>query len=93
MPQYDRVANLILGPQLRRVTVGQAVLWLQTDAPARVTVRAGLETVTVDTFETHGVHVALPILRRQVVTTIHGRGRRRAGLAAARHAPIRDHSA
>lgn len=69
MPQYDRVANLILGPQLRRVTVGQAVLWLQTDAPARVTVRAGLETVTVDTFETHGVHVALPILRRQVVTT------------------------
>ncbi|WP_117215819.1 alkaline phosphatase D family protein [Allorhizocola rhizosphaerae] len=56
------MASLILGPQLRRVTRDQAVLWLQTDAPARVTVRIGEASVTVDTFETRGVHVALPVI-------------------------------
>jgi hypothetical protein len=56
------VANLILGPILRRVVGDEAVLWLRTDAPAVVRVVCGNAETTLPTFEVLGVHLALPIL-------------------------------
>jgi len=56
------VANLILGPILRRVVGDEAVLWLRTDGPATVRVSAGTVETTAPTFEVEGVHLALPIL-------------------------------
>lgn len=56
------MANLLLGPLLRRVDGDQAVIWVQTDQPARVRVRAGEASVTSDTFEAFGVHVGLVVL-------------------------------
>ncbi len=58
------MATLLLGPLLRRVDGDQAVIWVQTDQPARVTVRAAEHTVTSDTFEAFGVHVGLVVLSR-----------------------------
>ena len=59
---YGCVASLLLGPLLRRVTDGQATLWLQTDQPATVTVAAGGVSTTTSTFTVEGVHLALPVL-------------------------------
>jgi hypothetical protein len=56
------VANLILGPILRRVVGNEAVLWLRTDGPAVVRVTCGTAETTVPTFEVEGVHLAWPIL-------------------------------
>lgn len=56
------MAKLILGPLLRRVTGNQAVIWLQTDSDAEVTLMAGEVQTTVRTKEIHGIHLALPIL-------------------------------
>lgn len=56
------MASLLLGPLLRRVDGDQAVIWVQTDRPARVGVRAGDVTVTSDTFEAFGVHLGLVVL-------------------------------
>lgn len=56
------MANLILGPVLRRVVGDEAVIWIQTDAPATVRVRAGPVEAVQPTFEVEGVHLALPIV-------------------------------
>jgi hypothetical protein len=56
------VANLILGPILRRVVGDEAVLWLRTDGPATVRVTAGPAETTLPTLEVEGVHLAWAIL-------------------------------
>lgn len=62
MSDHDHVAKLILGPLLRGVSDGRAVLWLQTDSPARVTIRAGDQVTEAETFIAHGVNLCLPVL-------------------------------
>ncbi len=56
------MANLILGPLLRRVADQQAVVWIQTDGPARVAAHAGPASVTTATIEVEGVHMAHLVL-------------------------------
>ncbi len=62
MHEDERVAKLILGPLLRRVTGNEAVIWLQTDAKAEVTVSAGDSQTTVETRQINGIHLALPVI-------------------------------
>jgi hypothetical protein len=55
--------GLVLGPMLRYVDATSATVWVQTDAPATVTVRAGDGgTATERTFTVHGHHYALLVL-------------------------------
>src|SRR5688500_2558236 len=63
MPQDWPVAKLILGPLLRRVTGDQAVLWFQTDGPARIRVLAGAALGEASTEEFQGVHLAWVVVR------------------------------
>lgn len=56
------MANLLLGPLLRRVDGDQAVIWVQTDRPAQVTVTAGDVSVTSDTFTAFDVHLGVVVL-------------------------------
>ncbi|GHJ49825.1 alkaline phosphatase [Catellatospora sp. TT07R-123] len=56
------MANLLLGPLLRRVDGDQAVIWVQTDRPVQVTVAAAGVTVTSDTFTAFGTHIGVAVL-------------------------------
>ena len=51
--------GLRLGPVLRHVTETSATIWVETNAPGRVTVTAGDLSASADTFEVHGHHYAL----------------------------------
>lgn len=53
---------LLLGPLLRHVGARDATVWVETDAPARVTVRAGEATGQAATFRVAGHHYALVVL-------------------------------
>ncbi|WP_019632034.1 alkaline phosphatase D family protein [Actinomadura atramentaria] len=50
---------LVLGPLLRHVGEHTATVWVETDRPAEVTVRAGERTGAAATFAVHGHHYAL----------------------------------
>ncbi|MFC3994426.1 alkaline phosphatase D family protein [Nocardiopsis sediminis] len=52
-------AGLRLGPMLRHVTDTTATIWVETDAPCRVTVATSEHTARADTFTVHGHHYAL----------------------------------
>lgn len=52
-------ASIVIGPLLRHVDHGSAAIWVETDAPARVEVRAGEHTASASTFSAHGHHYAL----------------------------------
>ncbi|NUT32522.1 MAG: alkaline phosphatase family protein [Hamadaea sp.] len=51
-------AGLVLGPILRRVTDDTAIIWVQTDRPAVVTVTAGPATGSASTHALHDHHFA-----------------------------------
>jgi hypothetical protein len=53
------VARLVLGPMLRYVGQESATVWLETDAPCEVAVRAGRAEGTARTFEVAGHFYAL----------------------------------
>jgi hypothetical protein len=56
-------AGLLIGPVLRRVVDTRATVWVETDAPALVTVRAeGGGEGTARTFSAYGHHYALVIV-------------------------------
>ncbi|MEV5570674.1 alkaline phosphatase family protein [Spirillospora sp. NPDC052269] len=50
---------LVLGPLLRHVGENTATVWVETDRPCRVLVRAGDVEVGAQTFTIHGHHFAL----------------------------------
>lgn len=50
---------LLLGPLLRHVGERTATVWVETDRPCRVLVRAGDVEAVADTFAIHGHHFAL----------------------------------
>jgi hypothetical protein len=50
---------LVLGPLLRYVDDTSATIWVETAAPATVTVAAGERTASMRTFAAHGHHYAL----------------------------------
>lgn len=52
-------ASIVIGPLLRHVDHGSAAIWVETDAPARVEVRAGEHTASASTFSAHGHHYAV----------------------------------
>jgi len=55
-----RVATgLRLGPILRKTTETTATVWVETDAPGTVQVRAGAAAASAETFTVHGHHYAL----------------------------------
>lgn len=51
-------AGLVLGPILRRVSGDTAIIWVQTDRPAVVTVTAGQATASASTHALHDHHFA-----------------------------------
>ena len=56
-------AGLLIGPVLRRVVDTRATVWVETDAPALVTVRAeGGGEGAAQTFSAYGHHYALVIV-------------------------------
>ncbi|MEJ3750325.1 alkaline phosphatase D family protein [Actinomycetes bacterium KLBMP 9797] len=54
--------RLVLGPMLRYADATSATVWMQTDAPAAVTLRAGTAVASARTFTVHGHHYALVVL-------------------------------
>ncbi|RCV54603.1 DUF7800 domain-containing protein [Marinitenerispora sediminis] len=52
-------ARLRLGPVLRHAGETTATVWVETDAPCRVTVAAGERTAEAATFTVHGHHYAV----------------------------------
>ncbi|MEV4252868.1 alkaline phosphatase D family protein [Spirillospora sp. NPDC049652] len=50
---------LVLGPLLRHVGERTATVWVETDRPCRVLVRAGDVEATAETFTVHGHHFGL----------------------------------
>jgi PhoD-like phosphatase len=54
--------SLVLGPLLRRVDGDRATIWVQTDAPATVEVRAGAATGAARTFTAFDNHYALVVV-------------------------------
>ena len=56
------MAKLLLGPLLRYVDETDAVIWVETDAPCSVEVRAGDVTGTERTFTVAGHHYAVVVL-------------------------------
>ena len=79
-------AGLLIGPVLRRVVDTRATVWVETDAPALVTVRAeGGGAGAAKTFAAYGHHYALVIvegLRPGRGRHVRGVRRRHEGLAA-----------
>lgn len=53
---------LVLGPMLRRVDGDRATIWVQTDAPSTVEVRAGAASGAARTFTAFGNHYALVVV-------------------------------
>ncbi|BCJ37242.1 alkaline phosphatase [Actinocatenispora thailandica] len=53
--------RLVLGPVLRCATDDTASIWVETDSPARVEVRAGDVSAHADTFTAFGHHYALVV--------------------------------
>jgi hypothetical protein len=53
---------LLIGPLLRRVSGRRASIWIETDAPATVEVRAGPARGTAGTFCAYGHHYALVLV-------------------------------
>ena len=53
------MAKLLLGPLLRYVSEREATLWVESDAPCAVEVRAGESTGTEQTFTISGHHYAI----------------------------------
>jgi hypothetical protein len=56
------MADLIVGPLLRHVGPHDATIWVETDAPARVEIRAGEATASERTFHVAGHHYAIVVL-------------------------------
>jgi phosphodiesterase/alkaline phosphatase D-like protein len=54
--------RILLGPVLRRVADGYASIWVQTDSPATVEVRAGSAGGSARTFAAFGYHFALVVV-------------------------------
>jgi hypothetical protein len=54
--------RLLIGPVLRRVVGRQATIWVETDRPVRVRVRAGLAAGEAPTFTAYGHHYALVVV-------------------------------
>jgi hypothetical protein len=54
--------NLILGPLLRHVGASDATVWVETDAPCEVEVRAGSSSSLAPTFAVEGHHYALVVI-------------------------------
>ena len=54
--------SLLIGPLLRRVTAQRATVWVETDTPATVEVRAGTAGGTAKTFCAFGHHFALVVV-------------------------------
>jgi hypothetical protein len=54
--------SLVLGPLLRYVDASSATVWVQTDAPGTVSLRAGAGEASARTFTVHGHHYALLVL-------------------------------
>src|SRR5262245_38797218 len=58
-----RAGRLLIGPLLRRVVGTRATVWVETSAPARVTVRAaGGAPGTATTFSAYNPHYALVVV-------------------------------
>jgi phosphodiesterase/alkaline phosphatase D-like protein len=55
----DPVPELVLGPLLRHVEATTATIWVETSAPATVTVTAGERRGSARTFRAHDHHYAL----------------------------------
>jgi hypothetical protein len=51
--------DLVLGPMNRWASTSEATVWLETDAPCEVEVRAGGSTASERTFHVEGHHYAL----------------------------------
>ena len=56
------MASLLLGPLLRHVSEHQATIWVETDGPCTVEVRAGDSTGTQRTFGISGHHYAVVVM-------------------------------
>ena len=56
------MANLLIGPLLRHVGPRDATVWVETDAPAAVEIRAGSVTGSGRTFHVAGHHYAIVVL-------------------------------
>ncbi len=56
------MANLLIGPLLRHVGQHDATIWVETDAPSAVEVRAGPATGSERTFHVAGHHYAIVVL-------------------------------
>lgn len=54
--------RLLIGPLLRRVSGDRATIWVETDAPATVEVRAGTAGGAARTFTAFGHHYALVVV-------------------------------
>src|ERR671914_625288 len=54
--------GLILGPLLRHVGASDATVWVETDAPCEVEVRAGEDSHRARTFRVEEHHFALVVL-------------------------------
>jgi hypothetical protein len=54
--------KLILGPLLRHVGVSDATVWVETDTPCEVEVRAGESSASARTFTVEGHHYALVVI-------------------------------
>ena len=54
--------TLLLGPLLRRVVGDRATVWVETSAPATVSVRAGSGSGAARTFTAFGRHYALVVV-------------------------------
>ncbi|CAA9400967.1 MAG: Phosphodiesterase/alkaline phosphatase D [uncultured Quadrisphaera sp.] len=55
-------ATLLVGPLLRYVDATSATVWVETSAPATVTVTAGSATASAPTWGVHGHHYAVVVL-------------------------------
>ena len=56
------MTDLVLGPLLRRVDETDATIWVETDGPCTVEVRAGAVSATERTFAVAGHHYAIVIV-------------------------------
>ena len=54
--------RLLIGPLLRRVVGTRATVWVETSAPAVISVRAGSASGTAPTFSAYGHHYALVVV-------------------------------
>src|SRR5688572_10403836 len=58
----DESPCLVIGPLLRRVVGARATVWVETDRPTTVRVRAGSAGGEAPTFTVHGHHYALVLV-------------------------------